>query len=443
MFSFRYRIFSVLLMMCFAGIPAGVIAQEVLTIEDAIRTGLEQNYGIRVSRLDLEKRENDVTLGNAGMLPRIGVDVSRGYTVTDVNQTFQDGRVQANDGIKANSYNLGGRLDWTLFDGMGMFLEYDRLELLRTTGELQYRAAAEALVADIAITYTELVRQQVLLRVLDESIEISKQRLKIAEDKFEVGRGARVEVLQAQVALNADESAWNNQRVVIQHLKVELNTLLARDADYSFEIVPEIDFQGDLEFETIRNDAFASNVAVTAARLEKVLAGTERKRIAAERFPVIGAYAGYTFTGSENSASFFVEQRNKGVQYGVTARVNLFDGFNTSRRIQNARIDEKVAALAEEETLLALNAEIEMLYASYRNALDQLKMEELNQQLAVENAAIALERFQLGTYTPVELREAQQALLDAESRFISARYSAKTSEIRLLQLAGKSVVDLK
>src|SRR5690606_13282876 len=108
-----------------------------------------------------------------------------------------------------------------------------------------------------------------------------------------------------------------------------------------------------------------------------------------------------------------------------------------NRRVQNARIDTKIAEIEREQLELDLLASLTNVFTQYANALELIGLEEQNLLVAQENAAIALDRFQLGTYTPVELREAQQALLNTESRLVIARYNAKATETQLLLMSGK------
>jgi len=430
---FRLALLTVVLLMT----PLAVSAQHVLTLDEAISRGLKNNHGILIAAERLNILENNLTPGNAGMLPSVTLDASRQYTLTNVNQVYQDGRTLETDGIKANTYSLGPRLDWTLFDGMGMFINRDKLQNLKEIGDNRYRAQVEWTVAEITTTYADLTRQQQILNVLLESIDISKQRLKIAEDKFDVGSGARVQVLQAQVALNEDESAWRNQQVLVQNTMVALNVLMGHQPEATYTVSDRIEIDGALDFSELTIGVLEANPDLLIARQNELNARLDARLIQSERLPVLSANAGYSFTGSENSAGFFVEQNNRGLSYGLTARVPLFDGFNLNRRVQNARIDTKIAEIEREQLELDLIAALTSVYTQYANALELIELEEQNLLVAQENAAIALDRFQLGTYTPVELREAQQALLNTESRLVIARYNAKATETQLLLMSGK------
>ncbi len=418
-----------------------VAAQSLLSLSDALSTALSNNYGIRIASEQLVKLDNNATPGNAGMLPVLNFDGSRSFSVTDVNQTFQDGRQLKNDGIKANSYSFGPRLEWTLFDGTAMFMERDRLEVLREMGDLALRAQIEGTVAEVTITYSDIARQQQLVRVLEESIDISRQRLKIAEDKFDVGSGARVEVLQAQVALNEDVSAWKNQLVILSNTRIRLNTLMGLKGDHQFTVDDVITLSQTLEYDALRSGALQTNPELMMGRKAVIESRLQTRIEQASMLPQLSANMSYNFTGSENSASFFTEQNNRGLNYGLTARVPLFDGFNRRRMVENARVEEKIAALELEWSEMEVESTLMQVWADYANALELIELEEQNLLVSQENAAIALERFQLGTYTPVELREAQQALLNTENRLVAAKYAAKASETRLLLIGGRLKIE--
>jgi outer membrane protein len=350
-----------------------IFGQSVLSLSEAVNTALSNNYGIRIASEQLVKLDNNTTPGNAGMLPVINLDGSRSYSITDVNQTFQDGRVLENDGIKASSYSLGPRLEWTLFDGTAMFVERDRLEVLREMGELAVRSRVESTVADVTVTYYDIARQQQLIRVLEESIDISRQRLKIAEDKFDVGSGARVQVLQAQVALNEDVSAWKNQLAILGNTRTRLNTIMGLNTNFEYTVDDVITLSEPLSFDELRSGALQTNPELLMSRKSIVETRLQTRIQQASMMPQVTANMSYNLTGSENSASFFTEQNNRGFNYGLTARVPLFDGFNRRRAVQNSRIDEKIAELELEWSELEVESMLLQAYTDYANALELIE----------------------------------------------------------------------
>ena len=131
-----------------------------------------------------------------------------------------------------------------------------------------------------------------------------------------------------------------------------------------------------------------------------------------------------------------MSRQSRGITYGVSATWNLFDGFNLNRRIQNAKISAQNTELDYKATKLSLEKELYSIFISYRNNIQLHSMEEQNKKVANENNEIAIERYRVGNTSPLELREAQINLLEANLRYLNAAYAIKTSEIDLLLLSG-------
>lgn len=129
-------------------------------------------------------------------------------------------------------------------------------------------------------------------------------------------------------------------------------------------------------------------------------------------------------------------QQRLGLNYGVTVGINIFDGMNRRREQRNARIQIDNQQLRVEDTELGLRADMSNLWMAYRNNIDLWQLEKENVVVAEENYSIAMDRYKLGDLSGIELREAQNSLLEAEERLSIAEYSIKVCEISLLQLSG-------
>ena len=114
--------------------------------------------------------------------------------------------------------------------------------------------------------------------------------------------------------------------------------------------------------------------------------------------------------------------------------MSLFDGFNRKREQRNARIQIENQQLRIQELELALRADMSNFWMAYKNNLDLWSLEKENLVAAQENYRIAIDRYKLGELSGIELREAQNSLLEAEERLSVAEYSTKICEISLLQV---------
>jgi outer membrane protein TolC len=151
--------------------------------------------------------------------------------------------------------------------------------------------------------------------------------------------------------------------------------------------------------------------------------------------------AGYGITKNESGAGFVEFSQSDGFNVGVTAQINLFDGLNLNRRLENARISAQNQQLRQEQLHNQIESDLLAAYTSYQQGLRLIELEEENLTYAQKSLDIALERFELGTINFIELREAQRTFISAQSRLITARYQAKSAEVELLRLSGQLISD--
>ena len=425
--------------------PATVPAAPPLSLQEAIAEGLQHNYGILISRQDERIAQNNVTRGNAGQLPSLTGNLTRTFNNNNINQRFGGNDPRIINGATSNAFNTNVTLGWTIFDGFGMFIAYDRLETLRQRQQQITRATVEETVEDVTNAYYDVVRQAGKITSLEVALRIGQARIDLTQARVEVGVSAKVEVLTAQVDYNADRSLYLQQQQALAAAKIILNTLLGRAPQVDFAPSDSLAVRRDLNQEAITAGIRANNPRLAQARLGQDVATYNRRLIRAERFPKIGLVSGYGLTRNINNAAFagttLTSSVNQvqGLNYGVTASVPIFNGFNLRRQEQNARVAEEQSQLTLAQTNLQLDANAATAFAQYQNFVQLLDLEETNIQLARQNVDIALERYRLGLLTPLALREAQRNELEAETRLLDIRFSAKQAETALRRLSGELV----
>ncbi|WP_287330947.1 TolC family protein, partial [Parabacteroides sp.] len=402
-------------------------------------TGLERNYSIRIIRNEQLISDNNATQGNAGYLPTI--DLSGGFsgTVNNNRNKLSDGTTERENGVNSETGNIGLNVNWTVFDGFGIQAEYARLKELKKMGELDTRLTIEDFVATLSGEYYNMIRQYIRLRNLRSSLDLSRERVRIAEERYHIGSGSRMDLQQAQVDFNADSSNVLNQLKVVHTSRIRLNELMALD---------NIDEQIALKDSVIRPNIFldevdlwqstlASNASLLIAQKNQTLSELDYKKVKSRDYPYVKLNAGYGYTANWYEVGATDLQQRLGLNYGLTVGLNLFDGFNRRRERRNARIQIENSQLKKQELELGLRADMSNLWMAYRNNLDLWSLEKENVIVALENHRIAIDRYKLGELSGIELREAQISLLEAEERQSIAEYSTKLCEISLLQLSGQ------
>jgi outer membrane protein len=416
-----------------------VLAQDTLKLSDAIQIGLENNLNIKISEGQKEIANNNNTLGNAGFLPTLDLNAAQRYTIENTSQQFISGDEQNRDGAKSNNFSAGALINWTVFDGTTMFYTKERLNELEKQGIALNESIIQNIVAQIGKEFYTVALEQIRLDLLQQNIDLSEDRMEIAKNKYEFGKASKMEYLQAQVDLNNDKSNHMIQQERLAASKTALNELLGRDVTLNFYAAFDPELNTSLEYDELRSAMESSNPELLASLYQMNASQLVEKELFGERIPQIGVNLGYNYAKSEAQAGFLLSRQSSGITYGVSASWNIFDGLNLNRRIQNAKISAENTALNYEAIKLSLERELYSIFISYQNNIQLRTLEEANREVAQENNEIAIERYSVGNSSPLELREAQINLLEANLRFLNAAYAIKTGEIDLLLLSGQLV----
>lgn len=413
-------------------------SQSLLTLEEAIRIGLKNNFSIRIAYNQAEISGNNRSLGNAGFLPLVSASASRNSRIEDSRTEFVGNSIPDQDieNAETTTTNASASLNWTIFDGLGMFTTYEKLAELEELGDIEAQLVIENSVALIITAYYNIVRLRKINEVLENTVETSEQRIGIAETRKDLGSGSEYDLLLARADLNADRAAVIQQEVLLNDAKILLNELLGRKIDTEFTVQNEIPVNARLNYDEIVAEALSNNLELAVAKTNQRVTELEIREIQAERFPEIDLNLGYGYNLNESGAGFLELNRSDGFNYGVTARITLFDGFDINRRKQNAQINLKNQHLILREQKQRVEADIRSEFTAYQKYLRLVELEQENLTYARQTVDIALERFKLGTINSIELREAQRTLIAAESRLIQAQYQAKAAETELLRLMG-------
>jgi outer membrane protein TolC len=424
-----------------------VQAQETYDLKRVLETGLEHNYDVRIVRNEQQINDNNTTLGNAGFLPSLDVNAGYNGSISDINQQMT-GKTENNyRGILNQGANIGLNLNWTIFDGFKMQITYKRLKEFQQMGEINTRLAIENLISSLASEYYNYVRQQLRLKNLQSAVVLSKERLRIVEARYNIGSMSRLDLQQARVDFNADSSKLIKQYETVNTSAISLNQLMALDdVTRKISICDKIiETDTELNKHLLWEKTLENNIYLLLSKKNKTLSEWDLKIIQSGNYPYLRLNAGYGYTLNlyDTDNSSVKRQGNIGFSYGFTLGFNLFDGMNRKREQKNTQISIQNKELEYKRLELSLKTSMETIWVAYRNNIELIDLEKENLEAATENYEIAMERYRLGDLSGIELREAQNSLLEAEERLLEAQFSTKLCEISLVQLSGQIMTYLE
>lgn len=421
----------------FIAVSAWATAQ-TLTLQRCLEKGLENNFSLRISRNQEQVAHNNATLANAGYLPE--VDLNAGYNASLANS---DSKLRATGETTEMRNSLdqattaGIAVNWTIFDGFGISTSYRQLKELERMGEINTRITLEDFIAGLTAEYYNFIHQKLRLENYYYAVILSKERLRIVEERYNIGNFSRLDYQQAKVDFNADSAQYIKQQEIVLTSRIALNEMMAIDQVYTPIETSEKTIVADtaLQFGQLWERMLASNANLLMAQGNNTLAELDYKKVLSRNYPYVKLKAGYDYSFNKYDTNSYTHRSNWGGNAGITIGFNLWDG-NRRREKKNAKIGIENARLQRDQLELSLKADLGNLWQAYRNNIQLLNLERQNAVTAKENHDIAKERYMLGDISGIEMREAQKSLLDAEERLLSVEYNTKICEISLMLISG-------
>jgi len=433
-----------LLLSCFS---AG--AQRMLTLDEAIAIALKNNYAIQLAKNDSMVAQLNNSYRDAAFYPTLNANTGITFNNNDQLQKFTDGTTRERKGVKSSNLQAALSLNWTLFDGMKMFATRDKVAEFVKLGELGIKNQVVNTVAEVINTYYNIVRLKQQVKAVDEQISINEERVKLAEYKLDIGVGAKPDVLQSKVDLNAQKALKLEQMAAIEQQKEILNQLLnakmsaAENPSTFYEVSDSIPINTAISLGDVQSGLSSTNPLLLLAKKNIDIARLTLKERLADRYPTVGFGSNYNFTKTDNKAVVNPFQplfsRNSGFNYGFTASIPIFNRFNVKRQIQQAKLDINYQQLIYDNQQSLINLSVVNAFRDYEQQKKALALEEENIVLARENVNIVLQVYKLNSTTLIQLKEAQLSLQQAYNRLIAARYNAKLAETELMRLKGELV----
>ena len=413
------------------------IAQETLSVEDAISLAMKNNYDIQLASNTMEQANNNQSIYNSGYLPTVTGTGNASYANNDNKLTNQAGISTEIPGVAATRYSGSVALNYVLYNGGSRKYNYDKLKNQYELSSSAKKIQIENTLIDVYTTFFNVARNQEQKNTLIEAYNISKERLDRVTVQQQYGQKTTLDILNAQVDANADSILLINLAMQLENNLRSLNFLLGRDINTKFEVSKEVVLDENLSYATLLDQLKSENNQLKQMEINQAISEQDLKINKAGWLPSVSTSLGYGLNYADNGpAGFFAIQQSNGFNAALNLNWNIFDGGTTKVRVQNAKIAMKTQELTAKRLSLNLENQLATFWAEYNTQKVIIKNEETNVEISNQNFLKSKELFNLGKVTSIEYRQAQLNSVNNKLNLLNAKYNAKIAELQLKRFAG-------
>lgn len=414
-----------------------VLAQEILTLENAIAIGIQNNFNVQIADNNLSISENNATRGNAGQLPKVGFNSSATYTNQNTDLEFLGEQPSVSiSGAQSTRTTASVDLSYTIFAGRGNHYKFERLQSDVEQSDYARKRTIENLVVQITNAYVNLVSLYKARSVAEQTISVSASRNSRINNLIQYGQATTIDKLNSEIDLQTDSSTFRNTELSIRMAKRNLNTLLGRAIETEFDIEQSINLGPIASKEEIIAAMWTDNVSwqTTSSQLTATIIEMDQAR--ARFYPSLSTNISYGLSNNRNEAGILQVQNQVGLSAGLTLQFNLFDGFTQKRSYENSKLKAESQNFTKQQLELQLLAEVNNAYDNYEQAIFELEREKRNNNLADENLRKTQRLLELGQVNSLQFRESQLNKTRVEERIIQKENQLVIAKLELLRLSG-------
>ena len=438
----RYLIFTVLLFAFAKAMTAQETIPETLSLETAISMGLKNNKQLKIQLKATEIAENNIYLGNAGLMPTVSLLGSGEYRNSNQELTIRTFQPEPptvsfdESGVVSKNYAGVVQADYLVIAGFLGKYRYQILENQSTLENLKQEVAINRTIVGITQVFAQIASLQSREELIKGTIANTEERLKKIEDRKQFGQATGLDLLRSRTDLNEDLSALDDVVLAKTNLIKTLNKLIGLSIETSYRLSVEYVMPELQDINSLVETVNTSNPRIKLAKVGIDIAESQLGIARSELYPKLNLFANYGYAYQENDLQQLAELRNIGATVGATLRFNIFNGNKTRRDIENAKLNIETQELSvidvEENVITEALQELNSLGILQK----QLEREIANIGTFQETFDRTQERYYNGQATALDLRDTQTALLNANIKVSDIKLEIVQRDIKLKSLKG-------
>ena len=434
-------------------------AQESLSLNDAIRKGLENNYDILIEKQHVTVAENNNSWGEAGRLPKVDLQAREDISMTNqqTDNLFFGGQLFPGYELKdQRSYGFvpSVNLSWTIFQGRRAIITKQKLEDL----ERESKGNAEIIITNnvqaIILGYFKVVLEKERLEEYSRQLQLSREKYQYMQMKYDLGSSVTSDVLLEENNYLNDSIDFINQKLVFNNSMRDLNFLMAEtDINKTYELTDSLEaLEVNWTYTSLAEMLEGGNLDLRKQYISQSILKENLALAKGARFPVASMGAGYRWnrnTSDLTNAEYSGANDNyvnppdplvskSGVYFAnFTVSFSLFDGNRINRAIENAMINEQTGELRIDKMKNSLQRDLANEYEEYLVRSQLFGINNRRFESTETNLELSKEKFKNGTINSFDYRTIQNNKLTASIQRLQAIYNVIDSQVTVLRLTGQ------
>ena len=419
--------------------PVG--AQEVLTLEECLRLGIENNLSLESSRNEVRKGEHSLSENRAKLLPQINA-------VAGFNDNFNP-PVSVTDGSAyGNPYNVTKTLQYNASAGIQLQMPlynqtvYTAMDITRTMNELNrlsYEKAREDLILQISKMYYLSQNTSEQLTLIKENISRLNELSNITQAFYDNGMAMEVDVKRVNINLENLRVQYDNaQSMLTQQLNL-LKYVMDYPADKEIALTP-------VNTENITSVSLTgldnNQYELQLLQSKKKMAEQQRKMIGQGYIPSLSLTGSWMYSAYTDKAKNWFHSGPSNHWYqssgiGLTLRIPIFDGLEKRAKMRKAKIEVENTRLSYENALKNMQTQYLNATNELMNSQRNFTKQKDNYLLAEDVYQVTTDRYREGIASMTEVLQDEMRMSEAQNNYINAHYNYQVTNLTLLKLTGQ------
>lgn len=410
-----------------------------LNLDEAIQLAAKNNNSLEMARLEMSKADQQVREAYGNAMPSLSFDGT--YTRALKKPVFflpdfdnpDNGEVTPIEIGSDNSIAVGFTAIQVLFNS-AVFTGVGTAKIYQKSSRELYRAEYNKTVSDVKKAFYQVLLSQQVYETTKASMANAEENFRNVKILNQQGIVSDYDLIRAEVQVENIRprviEAEQNVLVVTNALKI----LLGIDAETKVRVKGELAL---LEVDsTLLNaqTAIENNANLHALQYQKQVNREIATIRRSEFLPTLSAFGNYQWQAQKNSFDFAQKDFVGTSQVGLSLSINLFNGFQTSARVYQAKIDELKVEQQVRYTRESIKTTLQSIALRLEEAHKRVTSQSRTVELAEKSYKIANTRYQTGSGTQLEVNDADLALLQARLNRIQAVYDYMVTRVDLEEI---------